>query len=268
MKVSSLREKLDKARRGIARKLRPRTLRELPAPGMLSICFDDFPKTAWTVGGPVLRDHGVRATYYVSGGLRETIFDGERMFDAGDLEAVHAEGHEIGCHTFDHQSCLRRGTGALLRSIDDNARFVRGHLGDVRLVSFAYPYGDAPYRAKRFAAGRFATARGVDAGLNRGTLDVGQLKAVGLEASRKGLDQVLGWIERAARDRAWLVVYTHDVQERPSDYGCRPAELERLISSAKGAGLEILSVQAALAARTGAMTSPRAPSSAGKRRGA
>ncbi|HEY2836509.1 MAG TPA: polysaccharide deacetylase family protein, partial [Rhizomicrobium sp.] len=32
-----------------------------------SITFDDFPKSAWSEGGPVLARHGVRATYYTSG---------------------------------------------------------------------------------------------------------------------------------------------------------------------------------------------------------
>jgi peptidoglycan/xylan/chitin deacetylase (PgdA/CDA1 family) len=216
---------------------------------MLSICFDDFPRTAWTEGGRVLRDHAVRATYYFSGGLAGTVFDGQRMYEASDLEAIYAEGHELACHTFDHRSCLRRNQKDLMRTLEDNARFVREQVGDVRLVSFAYPYGDATVGAKRLAVGRFSSSRGVDAGLNRGRLDLGQLKAVGLEASKRGITSVEQFVTQAAQQGAWLLVYTHDVQSSPSGFGCRPEELDRLLSSARNAGLEILPVKAALAAR-------------------
>jgi peptidoglycan/xylan/chitin deacetylase (PgdA/CDA1 family) len=216
---------------------------------MLSVCFDDFPRTAWTEGGRVLRDHAVRGTYYVSGGLAGTVFGGQRMYDAADLETIHAEGHELACHTFDHRSCLRRREIELSRSLDDNERFVRERVGDVRLVSFAYPYGDVTVSAKCLAVGRFSSSRGVDAGLNRGRLDLGQLKAVGLEASKRRIAEVEPFVGLAAEQGAWLVVYTHDVQSSPSDYGCRPEELDRLLSTARTAGLVILPVKAALAAR-------------------
>lgn len=219
---------------------------------MLSIAFDDFAQTSWTEGGRVLRDHDVRATYYVCGALYGTVFAGQRMYGPGDLEAIHAAGHEIGCHTFDHESCLRRDGHDFERSIERNESFVRERVGDVPLVSFAYPYGDATIGAKRLAVRRFGCARGVIAGLNRRRLDLGQLKAVGLEESKTRIEAVEPYLDRAASSGAWLIVFTHDVQDRPSAYGCRPRDLDRLIRSARSARLEVLSVREALAARAGA----------------
>jgi len=248
---------LDLARRAWARTLRPRVLHERRSVGALSICFDDFAKTAWTEGGRVLRDHDVRATYYMCGALAGSMFDGQRMFDASDLEPIHAEGHEIGCHTFDHRSCLRSSPAEFERATLDNQSFLDRHLGDVRLVSFAYPYGDTTSSAKRFAVRRFASARGIHEGLNARRLDLGQLDAVGFESRKLSrFDLVERYVTRAAERRAWLVVYTHDVQDRPSSYGCRPTDLDRLFRSAKAAGLEILPVKAALAARAFAPASP------------
>jgi peptidoglycan/xylan/chitin deacetylase (PgdA/CDA1 family) len=243
---------LDVARRTIARSLHPRVVRGKSPVGMLSICFDDFPKTAWTEGGRVLADHDVRATYYVCGGLSGSIFEGERMYDESDLEPIHAAGHEIGCHTYDHRSCLRSTPLEFERSTVQNQRFLNERLGDVRFSSFAYPYGHTTWTSKRYAVRRYASARGVDASLNESALDIGQLKAVGLEAEKQRLPAIERYIERAATTRGWLIVYTHDVQDRPGPYGCRPGELDRLIRSARSAGLEILPVKNALTRRTGA----------------
>lgn len=240
---------LDKARRGVGRLSRPDVLSARSEAGVLSICFDDFPKSAWELGGRVLREHGARATYFVCGGLCGTRFVGHTMFDEHDLEAIVDEGHELGCHTYDHISQLRRTSGSLLESCERNAQFVAERLGDLRLVSFAYPYGDAPLMAKRAILRTFACARGVFAGLNHGPLDLMQLKAVGLEARRGGTESVLRYVAAAARERAWLIVFSHDVSDAPSRFGCTPADLALVIETARRAGLEILTVKGGLATR-------------------
>jgi peptidoglycan/xylan/chitin deacetylase (PgdA/CDA1 family) len=240
----------DKIRRAIARHYHPRVVQQRSAVGTLSICFDDFPRTAWTEGGRILRDHGVLGTFYVCGRLCGTTWDGEAMFEPDDLRAIHQEGHELGCQTYEHVSCLRVDRSQLERSVRDNAAFVRGHVGDVRLRSFAYPYGDASVLTKHFLVGRFASVRGVDVGTNDGVFDIGQLKAVGLEVGKRSFEDVRTWVMRAASRRAWIVVYTHDVQPSPSQYGCRPDDLDRLLRVAKAAGLRILPVNSALQAVT------------------
>lgn len=242
----------DKIRRTLARRYRPRVVPQKSAVATLSVCFDDFPRTAWTEGGRVLRDHRVRATFYLCGGLCGSTRDGQTMFGVDDLRAIHDEGHELACHTFEHVSCLRRGRSELESSIRDNQRFVLEHVPDVKLRSFAYPYGDASIASKRLLVRRFASARGVDAGVNAGTFDVGQLKAVGLEVGERSFETVHDWVMRAAAQRAWVVVYTHDVQASPTHWGCRPDDLERLLCAAKEAGLRILPVESALQALTSA----------------
>lgn len=240
---------LDRVRRGAGRLDRPRTMSARREAGILSLCFDDFPKSAWEEGGRILSDHGARATYFACGALCGERFDGQDMFDVGDIEALLADGHELGCHTFDHVSALRRTGRGLAQSFTENARFVRERFGDVRMVSFAYPYGDATVAAKRAATPVFACARGVDAGLNGAYMDLAQLKAVGLEAHRGGADFVGPYIEAAARERAWLIVYSHDVAASPSRFGCTAGDLARIIGRAQDAGLEILTVKGGLAAR-------------------
>ena len=51
----------------IGRHMRVRPARLAGRRPVASISFDDFPKSAWTLGGPVLARHGVRGTYYTGG---------------------------------------------------------------------------------------------------------------------------------------------------------------------------------------------------------
>jgi peptidoglycan/xylan/chitin deacetylase (PgdA/CDA1 family) len=210
--------------------------------GALSVTFDDFPKTAWETAGPLLRELGVKATYYVSGSLCGGRCDGLQAFDEDDLAAAFEAGHEIGCHTYGHLHAASHTTGEYLDSVRRNAAFLAERVPGWTGRSFAYPYGSAPARSRRAMATRFLACRSTISGINSRRVDLSLLRAIGLERCRGSRVDVPRLIETAARERAWLIIYTHDVCERHSDYGCSPAELERTVRLALAAGLDVLPV--------------------------
>jgi peptidoglycan/xylan/chitin deacetylase (PgdA/CDA1 family) len=240
---------LDRARSKLAGAVPTRRVVTGRSRGVLSICFDDVPKTAWTVGGAVLRDHGVLGTYFIVGGLCGQYFEGRQQFDEADLGALHEAGHEVGCHLFEHVSPLRLSTAALTDSIARNALFVRTRLGEVEMTNFAYPYGEVSLSAKRTCARHFTTSRGVVPGPNEGQVELAHLKAYRLEARLAGEVDWESEIQTAIMRKSWLIVLTHDVDEYPSPYGCRPAELDRILGMARRGGLDILPVRSAFAAQ-------------------
>ena len=69
----------------MARNLAVRPARLAGHRPVASITFDDFPKNAWTLGGPVLARHGVRGTYYTAGGFCGRTVDGTVFYDGDDL---------------------------------------------------------------------------------------------------------------------------------------------------------------------------------------
>ena len=48
--------------------------------------------------------------------------------------------------------------------------------------------------------------------------------------------------EVAERRKAWVVLYTHDMADTPSPYGCTPAALARLADEAVARGFEVVTV--------------------------
>ena len=146
-------KQIDQMRRRAARYLDIEGVTIAPARGVFSLSFDDFPASAWTEAGPVLTDHGVKATYYVCGGLADGINMDRDQFRVPHLQALHAAGHEVGCHTFGHTSALRMDTEALRLSLDANAAWVAERLDGHRMTTFAWPFGDATVSAKRVVRG-------------------------------------------------------------------------------------------------------------------
>jgi peptidoglycan/xylan/chitin deacetylase (PgdA/CDA1 family) len=232
-------KQIDQMRRRVARYLDVETVRIAPAKGVFSLSFDDIPATAWTEAGPILAEHGVKATYYICGGLAGGRNMDRDQFQVRHLQELHAAGHEVGCHTWGHTSVLRMDADALKMSLDANAAWVGERLDGYRMTTFAYPFGDATLAAKRHVRGRFDLGRGVRDGINGGREDRGLIKSIGLESRRLPHYDLEGLMAQAATSKGWLTAYAHDVSDDPTDYGCTPDDLDRVVRLAKSAGLEI-----------------------------
>ncbi|MHB8528199.1 MAG: polysaccharide deacetylase family protein [Caulobacteraceae bacterium] len=234
-------------RRGITRRLPLKLARARSDRPVASITFDDFPKSAWTGGGPILRRFGARATYYAAGRFCAVSEDGIEYYDEADLRAVRRAGHEIGDHSFDHRVATSQKSAALRADAERNAAFLRPFAGEAEVSSYAYPFGEVSPRTKAIIAGRFASARGIQKGVNAGWVDLAELKAIPLEYRRWRPDEIDMAIARARAIAGWVIFFTHDVAEQPSPFGCTPAMLIHTLERLAVAGVEILPVNEALA---------------------
>ena len=68
-----------------------------------------------------------------------------------------------------------------------------------------------------------------------------QAPAVGIEGE-DGEAAAWRWLREAEAKGGWLVLFTHDVQDKPSPFGCTPKTLAALVDAAVGAGFEISTV--------------------------
>lgn len=211
---------------------------------ILSICFDDFPRSAAIDGARILEAHGGRGTYYAAAGLAEEDGPCGPGFTADDLLRLAASGHEIGCHTYTHRDCARLtaydALGDLARNRDAIAQF--GHRD--ALQSLAYPYGETSSAFKASLPPRFRTARGALSGLNIGRVDLAQLRAIPLYG--EGMTRAWKALGEAARRNAWMIAFTHDVADPASPWGTTPEAFEYFIEAAVEAGFRLLPVTMAL----------------------
>ncbi|MNQ92679.1 hypothetical protein D3C85_1081100 [compost metagenome] len=83
-------------------------------------------------------------------------------------------------------------------------------------------------------------------GLVHDGADLNQLPGVGIEGA-DGQVVARQWIDRAVSENAWLILYTHDVREAHSPWGCTPDVLSRLIAHAQKVGCDIRTVGEVLA---------------------
>ena len=237
------------ADRSLAGKLRRRTVRlthRRPARGrldrpMVSFSFDDAPVSAFTRGAEVLERHGVRGSYFVCAGTAgQTGFVGP-LGEREHVRRAHEAGHEIACHTFSHLDCGRGERAAVADDLRRNADAF--WLWDLPAPeTFAYPFGEVGATAKRLLADRFRLARAVHAGLVEIGGDLAQAPGVGVEGE-SGEAKAMHWIDAAQRKRAWVILFTHGVEDAVTPYGCTRAALERLVAGALARGMEVVTVR-------------------------
>src|SRR5262249_17222322 len=197
-----------------------------PERPMLSFAFDDAPASAARLGAEVLQQRGLRGTYFIAAGLAEADSPSGHIASLADVARLAQAGHETGCHTHSHLDCGQTATDQVMADVEHN-RAVLQAFGLPAPSTFAYPYGDVSFGAKRALGERFVMMRALHHGLVTGGVDLHQAPAVGIEG-KDGEITARRWLARAAARKAWLILYTHDVCEAPSDWGCTPRALSRL----------------------------------------
>jgi peptidoglycan/xylan/chitin deacetylase (PgdA/CDA1 family) len=213
-----------------------------PAPGrvlhpMVSFTFDDGHLSAVRSGAAQLAPWGFKGTYFVCGTLLE---GGGPFAKWEDIARLQAEGHEIACHTFSHLDCGRVCASEAEMDADRNRDAFVSH-GLAAPNTFAYPFGSLSFATKAALASRFALLRGVHPGLVTHGTDLNQAPAVSIDGDQ-GDAAACVWLTRAAARPAWLILFTHDVSEAPSPWGCSPSTLFRLVKQARDTGMEVVTV--------------------------
>jgi peptidoglycan/xylan/chitin deacetylase (PgdA/CDA1 family) len=149
-----------------------------------------------------------------------------------------AAGHEIGCHTYSHLDCGQAQAVQIAQDLDRNAQAL-ARLGVARPKTFAYPFGDVSAQAKRVAGERFGLCRALHHGVIGPGADLNQAPAVGIEGA-DGEKVARRWMQVAARQGGWLILYTHGLGPDASAFGCSVEAFERLVDEAVGGGFDIV----------------------------
>ena len=208
--------------------------------GIVSFTFDDFPATALHNGAPILEDSGWRGTYYTCGGMLGGLSESGVIASARDVEVCLERGHEIANHTLNHCNCVEADAATIRREITENL----AALPEGATNNFAFPFGAANIRECRIASDIVTTARGVQHGINGRGAQIKDLRANPIY-SANGLETLYSLIRETAASRGWLILYTHDVADKPSQFGCTPQDFAAIVAAVRETELDVLTVEQA-----------------------
>ena len=186
------------------------------------LTIDDFPKSS--VNGLPFRFR-YKTTYFISGGLLDTILYGCRMFNASDLNEIN----EAGCHTYDHICCRASSSHQIDESLLKNQKFFENH-GIKKPISFAFPKGRFNFWSwRRIVFGGYKVIRTTRPRQHRFLFSPYLLN--GIPLYEQNVSWILDKIESEYQKNSILLsFYTHDiVSENPSKFGITEASLLRVL---------------------------------------
>jgi peptidoglycan/xylan/chitin deacetylase (PgdA/CDA1 family) len=208
----------------------------------ISFTFDDFPRSALLTGGAILKRFGLAGTYYASFGLMGKTAPSGPIFVPEDLKVLLEQGHELGCHTFDHCHSWETTTRVFENSIVENGAALKELLPGASFRTFSYPISPPRPQTKQKTAEHFLCCRGGGQTFNVGMTDLNYLSAFFMEKDRDNPEKLKNLIDENRQARGWLIFVTHDICRVPTPFGCTPEFFEEIVQCAVNSGARILPV--------------------------
>lgn len=211
---------------------------------IVSFSFDDCPKSVIENAIKHFERENWRSTVYVAMGLCGIENHLGLHMDADDVKALHDNGHEIADHTFHHIDATQHSIDEFMLDIEKNQSALNA-LGLPASETFAYPYGQVTTALKSRLASKFKGARDIRSRESHEDIDLNQIRSNRLYAGND-FNVLMEQIKRIGDKPGWLPIYTHDVRENPSEFGCTPEQMLSVIDAVKSSGAQVLTMADAI----------------------
>lgn len=237
----------------IARRLTPLQARrslsiKLERP-LVSFTFDDCPHSAFKYGVPVLEAQNWRSSLYICCSLFGQSNHFGLHMSADDTKAAHHNGHEVGNHTYHHFDATSLSLPDFKRDIEKNQESLNA-IGLPQCSTFAYPYGETYPALKTYIGQNFKGARGIKPVAHHRQADLNQIGSYSLFSdtthSSHSHSRLLNALDHLKRQPAWITIFTHDISDRPTPWGCTPTNFKSIVDKLIEIEAQVLPVSEAI----------------------
>ncbi|MEN7342378.1 MAG: polysaccharide deacetylase family protein [Pseudomonadota bacterium] len=212
-------------------------IRDIQIPGgAVSVTFDDFPVSAATKAADALEAQQMQGTFYLAPGLISK-HDKEvgQIASFEDVADLVARGHEIGARPYSNQICENLSSAKLGAEYSKSSEFLDTINGNRH---FAFPDGAYDDTSLLYFSKRYETLRTTAIGLNAGESDLNRLRANAISGDIN-FSKIEKQLDDARKRNGWLIFYTHDVSDNPSNRGIATSDFVRLLALIRDSGVRV-----------------------------
>ena len=213
---------------------------------MVSLTFDDIAASAADRGADIVEEFGGRSTFYISTSLIGKRTELYEIAGAEALADLSRRNHELGLHFHDHVRADQLDDQDLQHQIQSNRDALRTVCPGAAGANFAYPFGYATFGAKRSLRRTTSSCRSITPGVQSGWFDPHHLRCVELTEARLEMKRFIALLDETSRVNGWLIFLTHDITDRPTEFGCRPAFFRRALEEIAARRMDMVTVETAL----------------------
>lgn len=200
----------------------------------VAFCVDDIPQSAIKYFNNV---DDIPLTLFVSGGLQDEVSYGKKMYNLRDLKQFYRKHDhiEIACHTFSHNDIKSCTNTEFTNDCKKNREFLLSEFDCRGKTGFSFPRGRWNLALLKYLPKHYKYLRTTRKFPLRFFCFKYFLPAQPCYSSQ--LPTLFKLLERfRTRKNCWLVLYTHDICDTPSQFGMTPDECDKLIEQLKQMG--------------------------------
>lgn len=206
----------------------------------VAFCIDDIPQSA--LGH--FSETELPLTLFISGGLQNKVAYGKKMYNLSDLK-VYCEKHrlsEISCHTYSHNDISSLTNWEFMDDCKKNREFLNSEFCRNDSMGFSFPRGRWNVRLLKDLSKHYKYLRTTRKFILRFLCFKYFLPGIPCYSSQ--LPALYEVLERhCSRKNFWLVLYTHDICESPSQFGMTPDECNKLIKELTQMGFTFVTLE-------------------------
>lgn len=218
----------------------PVTVIPLQVP-IVTLTFDDFFTSFYDNAYPLFKKNNMSATMY----LVNDDIDKPGIMTKSQLKEISDYGFEIGSHTVTHPHLPLLSNTDLDNELKQSKDQISSYI-NLPVDSFASPYGEYNSNVLNHIKQFYSSHRSVDVGYNtKDNFDKNNIKAMSV-TSMTSPETVLGWVDEAIRNKAWLVLVYHDIVDNGPLYSNTPDHLDKVLSGLKDRGVNVKTNKKAL----------------------
>lgn len=199
---------------------------------VVTISFDDGPKSIYTAGLPKLKKYNIPATIYLS-----TAFIGQDSWymNWNQVKSLSNNGWEIASHGYTHPDFTTLDDVAIENELEKSKAILL--LNGYNAVSFATPYGEYNDRVLSSIKQKFQSNRRAwdDDSANEGFNDLHSFDKYNISAKELTKNTTVSkakkLIDKAVKNKKWLVFFLHSVSNKnPKSYEYSASNLSQIAS--------------------------------------
>lgn len=208
---------------------------------LVAISFDDGWESVFQKGKPLFDKLKIKTTQYIiAESFRSLLAD---YMNLDQVKQLEKDGHEIGSHSLRHCNLARLSTDDIQYDVAASKQILESEFHDIK--GLAYPYGSYNHEVEDLASKNYDYIRTTETGYDGLLMNKRELRGITVTPALS-MEEFRSIVDYAHRNKLWLNLIYHKIDEQPDLYGITPQALEEQLSYILGSGTKIVTAAEAV----------------------
>ncbi|HEU5229255.1 MAG TPA: polysaccharide deacetylase family protein, partial [Ktedonobacteraceae bacterium] len=207
---------------------------------IVTLTFDDGWQSQYTQAFQIMQWYDAIGTFYLVPNFLNT----PHYLTTDQARKIQRAGNEIGSHTMNHLDLTEQSTGKVSQELVQSKQVLAAQFGSIK--NFAAPFGAFNYQVTHQIQKSYSSDRTTELGFNnQENFNPYEILSQNIYNTTT-VAEVNQWLDQATREKTWLVLTFHQVDDSHSPYAMTPQDFEAILMSIRTRDLPLLTLEQGL----------------------